>query len=89
MPVAVFVVGCVFSTERFSWGTFGNMIIVSIGVAIASFGEQRLPIVVDWAFEVPRVLQLAAHLCHGINCRHGTLVQLRLCQLCLLALQAS
>jgi hypothetical protein len=38
MPVAVFVVGCAFSTERFSLGTFGNMIVVSIGVAIASYG---------------------------------------------------
>jgi hypothetical protein len=38
MPVAVFVVGCAFSTEKFSLGTFGNMIVVSIGVAIASYG---------------------------------------------------
>ena len=38
MPVAVFVVGCAFSTEKFSLGTLGNMIVVSIGVAIASYG---------------------------------------------------
>jgi hypothetical protein len=39
MPVAVFMVGCVFGTEKYQWNTFGNMIVVSIGVAIASFGE--------------------------------------------------
>lgn len=45
MPVAVFVVGCFFSTERFSWSTFGNMIVVSIGVAIASFGELNFVVI--------------------------------------------
>ncbi|KAG7667588.1 hypothetical protein Ndes2526B_g03594 [Nannochloris sp. 'desiccata'] len=39
MPVAVFSVGCVFGTERFNMQTFLNMILVTIGVAIASFGE--------------------------------------------------
>ena len=39
MPVAVFSVGCVFGTERFNWPTFLNMIMVTLGVAIASFGE--------------------------------------------------
>jgi hypothetical protein len=39
MPVAVFSVGCVFGTERFNWPTFLNMILVTIGVAVASFGE--------------------------------------------------
>lgn len=39
MPVAVFMVGCVFATEKFSMGTFGNMMIVSLGVAIASYGK--------------------------------------------------
>lgn len=41
MPVAVFVVGCVFGTERYSGGTFANMMVVSLGVAIASYGEPR------------------------------------------------
>ena len=39
MPVAVFSVGCVFGTERFNWPTLSNMILVTIGVAVASFGE--------------------------------------------------
>ena len=39
MPVAVFVVGCVFGTEKYSSGTFANMMVVSLGVAIASYGE--------------------------------------------------
>ena len=39
MPVAVFSVGCMFGTERFNWPTLLNMIMVTVGVAIASFGE--------------------------------------------------
>lgn len=38
MPVAVFVVGCAFQTETFSSSTFANMLVVSLGVAIASYG---------------------------------------------------
>ena len=39
MPVAVFSVGCVFGTDKFNWPTFMNMMLVTVGVAIASFGE--------------------------------------------------
>ncbi|KAK9834440.1 hypothetical protein WJX74_001775 [Apatococcus lobatus] len=39
MPVAVFIVGCGFKTETYSSETFGNMVIVTLGVAIASYGE--------------------------------------------------
>jgi len=39
MPVAVFTVGCVFGTDKFNWPTFMNMILVTVGVAIASYGE--------------------------------------------------
>lgn len=39
MPVSVFTVGCVFGTEKFNWPTLLNMILVTIGVAIASYGE--------------------------------------------------
>lgn len=38
MPVAVFTVGCLFKTDKFNWSTMLNMILVTIGVAIASFG---------------------------------------------------
>ena len=39
MPVAVFVVGCAFSTEKYNGGTLANMLVVSLGVAIAAYGE--------------------------------------------------
>lgn len=42
MPVAVFSVGCAFGTDKFSWRTMSNMILVTIGVAIASYGEGLL-----------------------------------------------
>lgn len=42
MPVAVFVVGCAFGTEKYNGGTLVNMLIVSLGVAIASFGESLI-----------------------------------------------
>ena len=39
MPVAVFAVGCIFKTEKYNGGTLVNMLIVSLGVAIASYGK--------------------------------------------------
>lgn len=45
MPVAVFLVGCVFHTESFSWPVFANMVLVTIGVAVASYGEINFNIV--------------------------------------------
>lgn len=39
MPVAVFMVGCAFGTEKYNGGTLINMLIVSLGVAVASFGK--------------------------------------------------
>lgn len=45
MPVAVFTVGCIFGTDRFRWPTFLNMILIAIGVAIASYGEINFNIV--------------------------------------------
>ena len=38
MPVAVFSVGCLFKTDKFNWNTMLNMLVVTIGVAIASYG---------------------------------------------------
>lgn len=38
MPVAVFIVGCLLSTEKFTPATFGNLMVVSAGVAVASYG---------------------------------------------------
>ena len=42
MPVSVFAVGCAFGTESFSVNTLVNMIVVTVGVAIASYGEINL-----------------------------------------------
>ena len=39
MPVAVFIVGCVLGTESYDQNTMANMLVVSVGVAIASYGE--------------------------------------------------
>lgn len=38
MPVAVFTVGCLFKTDKFNWNTMLNMLLVTVGVAIASYG---------------------------------------------------
>jgi Triose-phosphate Transporter family len=45
MPVTVYSVGCVFNTEKFSWPTVGNLVLVTIGVAVASFGEINFNVV--------------------------------------------
>jgi hypothetical protein len=39
MPAAVYTVGCFLGTEKYSVSYVGNMLIISIGVAIASYGE--------------------------------------------------
>ena len=39
MPLVVFMVGCGFGTEKFTMGSAGNMVIVGVGIAIASYGE--------------------------------------------------
>lgn len=39
MPVSVFTVGCVFGMESYNPKTLGNMVIITIGVVIASYGE--------------------------------------------------
>ncbi|BDA42040.1 probable sugar phosphate/phosphate translocator At5g25400 [Coccomyxa sp. Obi] len=39
MPVAVFATGCAFGIESFSTSTLVNMVVVTAGVAIASYGE--------------------------------------------------
>lgn len=39
MPVAVFTVGCMLGTESYERDTMFNMLFVSLGVAIASYGE--------------------------------------------------
>lgn len=41
MPVAVFAVGCGFGTEKYSTATLSNMLTISLGVAVASYGERK------------------------------------------------
>jgi hypothetical protein len=42
MPAAVYGVGCLFSTETFQWNCVFNMLVITLGVAIASAGEMAL-----------------------------------------------
>jgi hypothetical protein len=42
MPAAVYAVGCLFSTEKFAWKCVANMVIITVGVALASAGEVAL-----------------------------------------------
>lgn len=42
MPAAVYAVGCLFSTEMFAWKCVANMVIITVGVALASAGEVAL-----------------------------------------------
>lgn len=39
MPVSVFTVGCLFGMETYNPKTLTNMVVVTIGVIIASYGE--------------------------------------------------
>ncbi|GAB4816833.1 hypothetical protein N2152v2_003879 [Parachlorella kessleri] len=39
MPVAVFAVGCGFGTEKYHTSTLFNMLLISVGVGVASYGE--------------------------------------------------
>lgn len=39
MPMAVFLVGTLFGTEAYTGKRMANMIVVTIGVAIAAYGE--------------------------------------------------
>eukprot|EP00976_Prorocentrum_cordatum_P106685 1194503-Prorocentrum_minimum.AAC.1 len=39
MPVAVFTTGTMFGTETFSTNTLVNMLVITVGVMIASYGE--------------------------------------------------
>jgi len=42
MPAAVYAVGCLFNTETFAWKCVANMLIITVGVALASAGEVAL-----------------------------------------------
>lgn len=39
MPVAVYVLGVAFGKDGFRCATFSNMVLISIGVAVAAYGE--------------------------------------------------
>eukprot|EP00208_Stichococcus_sp_RCC1054_P007436 CAMPEP_0206150384 /NCGR_PEP_ID=MMETSP1473-20131121/38272_1 /ASSEMBLY_ACC=CAM_ASM_001109 /TAXON_ID=1461547 /ORGANISM="Stichococcus sp, Strain RCC1054" /LENGTH=331 /DNA_ID=CAMNT_0053547883 /DNA_START=1603 /DNA_END=2598 /DNA_ORIENTATION=+ len=45
MPVMVFVMGCLLSTEKFTTTTFGNLMVVSVGVVIAAYGEVNFVVI--------------------------------------------
>jgi hypothetical protein len=45
MPMAVFTVGCMFGTEHFSTGRLANMLVIAVGICIASYGEINFVVV--------------------------------------------
>lgn len=65
MPVIIFAVGCLFSTEVFTFASFGIMVVIAAGVAMASYGELN--------FAIPGVLcMFSAMSCEAVRL---TLVQ--------------
>ena len=45
MPVIIFVVGCLFATETFTLASFGIMVLIAVGVAMASYGELNFSLI--------------------------------------------
>ena len=45
MPVIMFVVGCLFATETFTLASFGIMVVITAGVAMALYGEVNFSLV--------------------------------------------
>ncbi|XP_049388758.1 probable sugar phosphate/phosphate translocator At2g25520 [Solanum stenotomum] len=41
MPVAVYTIGILFKKDTFNYSTMGNMLAISVGVAIAAYGEAK------------------------------------------------
>lgn len=90
MPVAVFVVGCAFGTEKYSGGTLVNMLIVSLGVAIASYGNCTSPATASWYFVTEHwtVVNLCSPATVEVNAAAGELnfivigVVLQMCSIC-------
>jgi hypothetical protein len=72
MPVAVFLVGCIVKTSRYSHKTALNMAVVGIGVAIASYGEINFVL-------IGVILQLIAIFCESFRI---VLIQARLSRIC-------
>ena len=65
MPVIIFTVGCLFATEVFTFASFGIMVVIAAGVAMASYGELN--------FSVPGMLcMFSAMSCEAVRL---TLVQ--------------
>lgn len=69
MPICVFLTGVAMGTTKYSHATALNMVVVAIGVAIASLGE------IDFVL-VGVVLQVIAIACESLRI---TLVQVRFC----------
>uniref|UniRef100_A0A7R9VSQ7 Sugar phosphate transporter domain-containing protein n=1 Tax=Chlamydomonas euryale TaxID=1486919 RepID=A0A7R9VSQ7_9CHLO len=67
-PLVVFVVGCGFGTEKFTLNSLANMVVVGVGIAIASYGELLFVV-------IGVVLQCSSILCESTRL---TLVQVLL-----------
>lgn len=61
MPVAVFSVGCAFGTDKYNWPTMANMLLVTVGVAVASYGELNFNIV-GVAYQMASILSESTRL---------------------------
>lgn len=68
MPMAVFLVGTLFGTEQFTSKRMANMVVVTIGVAIAAYGELNFVL-------IGVVLQLISI---AVEATRLTMVQVRL-----------
>ena len=72
MPVAVFGVGCGMGTETYSLNTLLNMIVVTIGVAIASYGEINF-VVIGVVLQLLSVMTESTRLTLVSTCAAGRL----------------
>ena len=61
MPMAVFCVGNLFGTETFSQGRAINMVVVTIGVMIAAFGELNF-VLIGFVLQLVSIVVEAARL---------------------------
>ena len=61
----VFAVGTVWGTETFSWPVLGNMVVITVGVIIAAYGEINFVLVRAISAPARRAAPLLAPLwCH-------------------------
>ncbi len=74
MPMAVFLVGTGFGTESFTQKRLANMVVITIGVMIAAYGELNFVLVgvllqlVSIAVEATRLTMVQVRFCWDMSC---------------------